>query len=389
MSAADNAAMLMWQLETLDTIKGEHCTAGDLRRVINDAYRVPALAGNPGAIRGQAAIYEAAMKSARNAETGLRRVAVSELREWRGQVAETAAQVVQAISTQAVAISDGFFSGNSILTQWASSLEAAQKRDEGGRTQLSAANARIGYAASTVRSSGDRMSGLSQAWESAHVGCSDRLAAANKVIDAAAFAVTALNSSAQNARTEQLEKDTRAPDAITLAYFTDTLSPSDMTLAHQRLAGMHWQDRLTFENLVAGATSPAVAAYLWKAFGLNYSQDQLDALNHVLAPFGKDPSMLARLSGLGPNNLAGMSRLAPLIPQSQPPRSKDPEPLSPEDVARLLKPDETSKKVPSIGEMDASTMSEVRPPDSSATARTVPPSPHVGAPTTTPGSVSK
>jgi hypothetical protein len=262
---------------------------GALIAAIDSALAVNAPAGAPDTVAAQAdtnrRIAQICQEIADD-ETNVR--ATSLPASWRGGAADNAATALSALTSQASAAHKAFAAGSKALTTWADQLRTAQSQDTHGREQLENARTQLLQPHTPIF---DPFY-FSVLREPAASGCHDRWAAASLAASGAADASAALSQLSEQALARLIRvPGVNALTAVTLAYyddFIDALTPTAEMLASKHLDAMSSADRSTFEQLMADASSPTEAQFLFKAASAGYSLDQLESFDAVIRPHGND-----------------------------------------------------------------------------------------------------
>ena len=270
----------------------------ELTVAVTAALAPPAPGGSPAAIRAQAGAYRQAATRCAAVAADLAEVANAALPSaWKGQVAQTAGQAVQALSVELATAQSALAEVAAALESWARDLEWAQQRDQDGTGQLE--NAR------QIASGYDMTTGEPAILAVPHAlaGLAARVSAAQRIEDAAPGAIGKLHQYAVKARARRAANSGLDPlGAVVLATETkpsedgeneDILSSTALALGKQRLSGMSAADRASLETLLAGCESPDEAAYVWKAMAAGYSLSRVQAFDAAIRPTGDSPLWLA------------------------------------------------------------------------------------------------
>lgn len=81
---------------------------------------------------------------------------------------------------------------------------------------------------------------------------------------------------------------------LTAGAGLDILDANALGLASQRLEAMSASDQAKFQELLNQCGSEQEAAYPWKALSCGYPMSTLEAFDQAIAPFGRNPTLLAR-----------------------------------------------------------------------------------------------
>lgn len=264
---------------------------------IDAALAPPPPHGSPSVISAQADAYAKAAAQSGIVAADIKLVATSSLpAAWKGAVAETAAQAVQAVSEEVVNTQTVLGKAAQALRQWAEDLQWAQTTDAHGRALLEKARGSLGPF-------GIDIFGMQSAVQNAADGVNARVAAAQRAQDTGTSTASLLNQLSEQARAERVTSgDVDALSAVVLAQDANPggvaddgqiLTPNELSRASQRLDGMSAADQAAFEKLLAGARSPQEAAYLWKALAAGHGLSQLEQFDAAIHPHGADPVWLA------------------------------------------------------------------------------------------------
>ncbi|NEW50790.1 hypothetical protein GV792_12040 [Nocardia cyriacigeorgica] len=262
-----------------------------LPEAIAVALRPPAPDGSPTKISKRADGYVKSGKLCDESAFDLSRVATRSLPSvWRGDAAETAAQVVRALSAQSEAAKIAFGGAGAALTDFSEKLTLVQRTDTRGVALLR-------QAAKAIRENG--ADAEVRALQMAADGCHQRLKAAQIRDGAAEDAASALKECAALARAGRVKAPGISPaSSVVLAYtgdfgFTadplgDLLTPIALERGSQLLNKLSASDRAAFDKMLADAHTPQEAAYLWNALAAGHSFADVQAFGRLIHPHGKD-----------------------------------------------------------------------------------------------------
>jgi hypothetical protein len=267
----------------------------ELIDMINGALAVAPPGGSPPAISDKGGAYQKASSTCLTVSTDLGNIATGALpAAWRGDVADTASQAVTALSAEASNASGALLLAGQTLLTWAESLQKAQRDDRYGRGCLQSAR-------SSLLSTGEFS--FDAVMTDARAGIAAMAAAASAAEAAGDAAAATLNQLAGQATAEHLHASgLDALDAVVLANqqtetlddSTDILTAAEMTRASQLMSSMSAAQLQEFETLLAGAESPAEAAYLMKALAAGNSLPAIKQFDALIHPYGNDPAWLAQ-----------------------------------------------------------------------------------------------
>lgn len=264
---------------------------------IADALGPPAPAGSPSAINAQADAYAKAAAECGVVAKDIDAVATNSLPQaWRGAVAETAAQAVQAVGADVQNMQTVLDKAVPALRKWAQTLAWAQATDTAGVALLNEAKGSLGFL-------GVEVWNLPTAIQQALDGVNMRIAAASVAQDTGTSTASLLNQLADQARAERVAQDSMDPlSAVVLASETNPggsvdggkiLTENQLARGSQVLDGMSASDQASFQRLLAQCQSPQEAAYLWKALAAGHSLSQVQQFDAAIHPHGNDPAWLA------------------------------------------------------------------------------------------------
>lgn len=269
--------------------------SGGLEIAIDEALSPPSPTGSPQTIRSQARAYRSAAFQCDATAAQLLRVATESLPQaWRGTVADTAGEAVQALVTEVDSTATVLREAAQALDSWADALEWAQPADRDGIALLQQAKGALGWL-------GLDMLGLGKAQNLAAQGVAIRVAAAQNAQDVGTSTAQLLNEYASQARAEQVS-GMDPLSAVVLATEADPggaaddaniLTDTQLARGSQLLAAMDPADQAAFEALLANSASPEESAYLWKALAAGHPMAQLSAFDAAIHPHGDDPVWLA------------------------------------------------------------------------------------------------
>lgn len=292
------SAVLKAALNVMDTTLEMH----SLLAAVDTALAVQAPAGDPDIIAAQADTYGRVAQLCQQVVDDEMAVKTKSLpASWRGQAAESATQVLGLLTLQAGGAQEAFAAGSKALASWADQLRFAQSQDAQGRAQLVVAGSVLSHLFMQDLLTFDPSVIPPATREAAISGCHDRWEAANLVSSAADGASAVLRQWPEQARAQQIRvPGVDALSAVALAYYGggSVLSPTAQMLASQHLDAMSAADRAAFEKLLAHASSPTEAEYLFKAASVGsagkptYSLSQLESFDAVIHPHGTDPGWL-------------------------------------------------------------------------------------------------
>ncbi|WP_280233233.1 hypothetical protein [Nocardia cyriacigeorgica] len=262
-----------------------------LPEAIAVALKPPAPKGSPTKISTRAAGYTKSGRLCDESAFDLARVATGSLPQaWKGDAAETAAQVVRALSAQSEAAKRAFGGAGAALTEFGEKLTLVQRTDARGVALLR-------QAAETIQ--GDGADAEVRALQMAADGCHQRLKAARIRDDAAEDAASALKEYAALARAGRINSPGISPaSSVVLAYTGDfgftadplakLLTPIALERGSQRLDKLSAADRAAFDKMLADAHTPQEAAYLWNALAAGHSFADVQEFGRVIHRHGKD-----------------------------------------------------------------------------------------------------
>ena len=268
-----------------------------LAAAIEHALTPPAPSGSPSVITAQAAAYANTAAECGVVATDIDAVATSSLPQaWRGAVAETAAQAVQAVGADVRNMRSVLDRVVPALAKWAQVLQSAQDTDAAGVAVLTDARNSLGFL-------GIEVWNLPTAIHEAIEGVNLRITAAQQAQDTGTSTASLLNQLADQARAERVAQDTTDPlSAVVLAGETNPggdvdggkiLTENQLARGAQVLDGMSASDQAAFQQLLARARSPEEAAYVWKALAAGHSMAQVQQFDAAIHPHGDDPAWLA------------------------------------------------------------------------------------------------
>lgn len=276
-----------------------------LPATINLALKPPSPTGSPSTISAEADAYAKASVQAGFVASDMQAVATRSLPQaWKGAVAETAAQAVQAVSKDINNAQSVLERASEALRKWADDLQWAQSADQLGRSLLNEARNAMGFIESLSSMGFSGVGSLvSQVLQKAIDGVNARVAAAQRAQDTGTSTASLLNQLAAQARAERVSTATMDPlSAVVLATEAnpggsvdggDILSESALARASQRLGALSTADQAAFQKLVSGSLSPQEAAYLWKALAAGHSVAQIQQFDATIHSHGADPNWLA------------------------------------------------------------------------------------------------
>ena len=292
------SAVLEAALKVMDTTLEMH----SLLAAIDTALAVKAPAGDPDIIAAQADTYGRVAQLCQQVVDDELAVKTKSLpASWRGQAAESATQALGLLTLQAGGAQEAFAAAAKALASWADHLRTAQSQDAQGRAQLVVAGTVLSQLFMQDLVSLHQSVIPAATREAAISGCHDRWEAANLVSSAADAASASLGQWPEQAHAQQIRvPGVDALTAVTLAYYDDgsVLTPTAQMLASIHLDAMSVADRAAFEKLVADASSPTEAEYLFKAASVGsqgkptYSLGQLESFDAVIHPHGNNPGWL-------------------------------------------------------------------------------------------------
>ncbi|MGE2817926.1 hypothetical protein ACQI5H_22695 [Mycobacterium heidelbergense] len=262
---------------------------------IDTALAVEPPAGDPDVIAAQADTYQRVEQLCQQVIDDELAVNKKSLpASWHGQAAESATQALSLLALQAIRAQGAFAAAAKALATWADQLRTAQSQDAHGQQQLQNARTQLGQPDLYNLDP----SILQAIKEAAAAGCHQRWEAARLAAGAAGDASTALRPWPGQARAQQIRvPGVDALTAVTLAYDHGgggAPSPTANMLASKQLDAMSPADRAAFEKLLADASSPAEAEYLWKAASAGYNLDQLQSFGALIHPHGNDSAWLQK-----------------------------------------------------------------------------------------------
>jgi len=266
-----------------------------LAHLVKQAMEPEAPQGSPDTIATCADNYQHAAEQSTTVAADLSRISTAALPSaWKGQVAETAAQAVQAVSEEVSTTQTVLGRAAQALTQWSQHLQSAQTTDARGLLAL-------GEVSGQLRAAGLLASGsaIAAAQAQAIAAVNVRLAAAQLAQTCGTSTASLLNQLAEQARAERIGGGgLDALSSVVTATETnpggdDILSANAMARASQRLDAMSPADRAAFEKLLADAKSPEESAYLLKALAAGHNLSQLRTFDAAIHPHGDDPDWLA------------------------------------------------------------------------------------------------
>ncbi|MBF6424506.1 hypothetical protein [Nocardia cyriacigeorgica] len=267
-----------------------------LPEAIEVALRPPGPEGSPTKISSRAEGYTKTGETFGDAAFDLSRVAIRSLPSaWRGDAAETAGQVVQALAAQSSAAMTAFGGAGAALTEFGEKLTQVQRTDARGVSLLR-------QAAKAIREDG--AGAEARALQMAADGCHQRLKAARLRDGAAEDAVSALKEYTALARASRVDSPGISPaSSVVLAYAGDRnftadplaglLTPNALERGSQLLGKLSAAERAAFDKMLADAHTPQEAAYLWNALAAGYSFADVRAFRGVIHPHGKDLTWLS------------------------------------------------------------------------------------------------
>ena len=270
---------------------------GALLVAIEDALAPPAPKGSPSVITAQAAAYAKTAAECGAVAKDIDAVATSSLpHAWRGAVAETAAQAVQAVGADVQNMRNVLDRVVPALEKWAQTLQSAQDTDQAGVAILNDAKSALGFL-------GIEVWNLPAAVHEALEGVNLRITAAQQVQTTGTSTASLLNQLADQARAERVAGGGMDPlSAVVLASETNPggdvdggkiLTENQLARGSQVLDGMDPSDQAAFRQLLAQAKSPEEAAYLWKALAAGHSLTQVQQFDNAIHPHGDDATWLA------------------------------------------------------------------------------------------------
>lgn len=271
----------------------------NLLRAVDQALATPAPEGDPETLRDLAAGFSQAAGQADRTVLNIQRVAHRELPGvWEGTAAESAGEVIAAVSGELELVVAAFGTGGRELGTLADNLQAAREADTAGRLPLYQARGELA-ALPPIFVPDDE---LARVREIALEGVRELLDAAIMAEDAAHAAARQLNDFATQARAGSMDTEHLSDaDKLILAQaavpggtadINSILSETDAERAAAHLDTMTASDRERFDDLFDAARSPQERAYLMKALAAGYPIGEVEEFARLIHPYGDDPEWL-------------------------------------------------------------------------------------------------
>jgi hypothetical protein len=264
-----------------------------LADVLLGALGVTAPPGDPSAVAQQGAVYTETAAKCAAVQSDLHHVAANQLpAAWTGEVADTAAQAVAALGTEATTAITALRAAGQALAAWSATLGAAQAQFSRGVAQLDQV---------LEQCAGSAFLALLQ--PAAAAAINEMIHACQSAEEGESTAYGVLDQYAAQARAGRVGGgDLTDLDEVVLAAQTgpgggadggDILSAEELTRGSTQLSGMDAADQAAFEKLLQQAESPAQSAYLWKALAAGYPMAQVQSFDALIQPHGADAAWLS------------------------------------------------------------------------------------------------
>ncbi|MBO1334662.1 peptidoglycan-binding protein [Streptomyces sp. VRA16 Mangrove soil] len=293
----------------------------DLIDAIDDALGVAPPEGDPVLIESLGKRYRGQADNAMKVHDRTDAVSRKGLPDvWAGDTSVLASDAVDATARAAEQMAEALRGGGNALITFSDCLEAAQKKDSGGRTKLRDARAQLGdkdgFFDDWHEDDGEEAA-RKAARSLATTGVDELLTAASDADDAARQCARDLNKYASEARAGKMGTDElSAVDRIALAdtanvggdpELNEILSANDLERSGRAMENMTPADRARMEKLLADAATPQEKAYLMKALASGYSVDEVAEFGGKI--HGKDEVWLREhLAPVSTNSATGQEQ---------------------------------------------------------------------------------